>query len=39
VLTELEVSVNRVLDTIRRGREMLKGPAASAYNEQSGERR
>lgn len=39
VLAELEESVTRVLDAIRRGREMLKGPAASAYNEQSGERR
>lgn len=39
VLAELEESVSRVLDAIRRGREMLKGPTASAYNEQSGERR
>jgi hypothetical protein len=39
VLAELEESVSRVLEAIRRGREMLKGSAASAYNEQSGERR
>jgi cell division septum initiation protein DivIVA len=39
VLAELEESVRRVLDAIRRGREMLKGSAGSAYNEQSGERR
>jgi len=39
VLADLEESVRRVLEAIRRGREMLKGPAASAYNEQSGDRR
>jgi hypothetical protein len=39
VLAELEESVSHVLEAIRRGREMLKGSVASAYNEQSGERR
>lgn len=39
VLADLERSVSRVLEAIRRGREMLKGSAGSAYNEQSGERR
>jgi hypothetical protein len=38
VLAELEQSVTRVLDAIRRGRELLKGPGGSAYNEQSGQR-
>jgi len=36
VLADLEQSVARILETIRRGRELLKGGAASAYNEQSG---
>lgn len=36
VLGDLEQSVARILETIRRGRELLKDAAASAYNEQSG---
>jgi len=36
VLGELEQSVTRVLEAIRRGRELLKDAVASAYNEQSG---
>lgn len=39
VLGELEQSVTRVLETIRRGRELLKQSAGSAYNEQSGSSR
>ena len=38
VLADLEQSVTRVLEAIRRGRELLKGPGGSAYNEQSGRR-
>lgn len=36
VLADLEQSVSRILETIRKGRELLKDPPASAYNEQSG---
>ncbi|HEU5299840.1 MAG TPA: hypothetical protein VFW08_10125 [bacterium] len=36
VLSDLEQSVARVLEAIRRGRELLKDVPASAYNEQSG---
>ena len=36
VLADLEQSVARILDAIRRGRELLKDVPASAYNEQSG---
>jgi len=36
VLVDLEESVRRVLEAIRRGRELLKDAVASAYNEQSG---
>jgi len=39
VLGDLEQSVARILDTIRRGRELLKDAAGSAYNEQSSSRR
>jgi len=39
VLADLEQSVTRVLEAIRRGRELLKGSGGSAYNEQSGQRR
>lgn len=35
VLEDLEHSIARVLETIRRGRELLKDSTASAYNEQS----
>ncbi|MGH2398967.1 MAG: hypothetical protein ACRDF6_03910 [bacterium] len=35
VLADLEHSIARILDTIRRGRELLKDSAAAAYNEQS----
>ncbi len=38
VLADLEQNVTRVLEAIRRGRELLKGPGGSAYNEQSGQR-
>ncbi len=38
VLADLEQSVTRVLEAIRRGRELLKAPDGSAYNEQSGQR-
>lgn len=38
VLADLEQSVTRVLEAIRRGRELLKGSDGSAYNEQSGQR-
>lgn len=36
VLGDLEAGVTRILETIRRGRELLKDAAGSAYNEQSG---
>lgn len=36
VLGDLEQGVARILQTIRRGRELLKEAAPSAYNEQSG---
>lgn len=36
VLGDLEQSVARILEAIRRGRELLKDVPASAYNEQSG---
>ena len=36
VLGDLEQSVARILEAIRRGRELLKDIPASAYNEQSG---
>lgn len=36
VLGDLEAGVSRILETIRRGRELLKESASSAYNEQSG---
>lgn len=35
VLGDLEQGVARILETIRRGRELLKASAGSAYNEQS----
>jgi len=39
VLGDLEQSVARILETIRRGRELLKDVPTSAYNEQSGSSR
>ena len=39
VLGDLEQTVARILETIRRGRELLKDVPASAYNEQSGSSR
>lgn len=39
VLADLEQGVARILETIRRGRELLKESAGSAYNEQSGSSR
>lgn len=36
VLADLESSVTRILEAIRRGRALLKEAAGSAYNEQSG---
>lgn len=36
VLSDLEQSVARILETIRRGRDLLKDASASAYNEKSG---
>jgi cell division septum initiation protein DivIVA len=36
VLADLEARLERILETVRRGRESLKDAAPSAYNEQSG---
>ncbi len=36
VLADLEQRVSRILEAIRKGRELLKEPPASAYNDKSG---